>query len=490
MISGMDKQAGFFEEYVYGSMIPKEHILVKIREKIDFSFIEEETRDLYSGTMGRPAYPAELMFRMMFLEYYYNHSDVEISEMCRYNALYKYFAGLKIDGEIPDDTSLVVFRKRLGAERFERIFNRIIKECEKAGLLEGKRKLVDASKIVADVAIPNTVNLLRQGRKVLIRQILGERRKDFRRLAKKYYTREKEYQKPDEKKLEEELRKSREFLEEIDGKYSERVQKNVEAMRGIVRGQKRDRVVSFSDVDARFGQTKKEKESGFCGYKVHIAEDESEIVTSVDLLKGNQSEGEHLPELLDKEEEKGVKSKAVVGDGGYDNGNNYKEIKDRRMKAYITFNQRSRRKWKGFRYKRKQDKVECPAGKRSIGNIRQEKGNLYYFSVRDCGNCERKKECLKEGEDRARVFVRGEYIHMKERPYKIAMKLRKMIERKFGEAKRWHNMARARYRGQWRVKIQALMTFFVINIKRIVRLLEEKGMSTRCMEPGLGRAGP
>ena len=79
---------------------------------------------------------------------------------------------------------------------------------------------------------------------------------------------------------------------------------------------------------------------------------------------------------------------------------------------------------------------------------------------------------------------------MKDKPYKIAMTLRKMIERKFGEAKKWHNMARARYRGQWRVNIQALMTFFVINIKRITRLLEAKGMSFRSMEPGLGRAGP
>ena len=77
MISSMDKQAGFFEEYVYGNMIPEGHILVKIRERIDFSFIEEETRDLCSGSMGRPAYPAEMMFRMIFLEYYYNHSDVD-----------------------------------------------------------------------------------------------------------------------------------------------------------------------------------------------------------------------------------------------------------------------------------------------------------------------------------------------------------------------------------------------------------------------------
>ncbi|MEW6047499.1 MAG: transposase, partial [Bacillota bacterium] len=53
---------------------------------------------------------------------------------------------------------------------------------------------------------------------------------------------------------------------------------------------------------------------------------------------------------------------------------------------------------------------------------------------------------------------------------------RKMIERKFGEAKWWHRMDRARYRGKWRVAIQVLMTFIVLNAKRIARLLAERSL--------------
>ena len=36
------------------------------------------------------------------------------------------------------------------------------------------------------------------------------------------------------------------------------------------------------------------------------------------------------------------------------------------------------------------------------------------------------------------------------------------------------NLDRARYRGRWKVAIQALMTFLVINCKRIVKLLKER----------------
>jgi transposase len=157
-----DKQRNFFDDYIYNSLIPEEHILVKIKEGIDFSFVEEETKDLYSPDFGRPAHPAEIVFRMLFLEFYYNLSDVEVSRQCRYNILYRWFVGLRIEEKVPDDTSLVVFRRRLGEERFESLFNRVVEKAKGLGLLKERYKIVDATAVVADVAIPNTVNLLRQ----------------------------------------------------------------------------------------------------------------------------------------------------------------------------------------------------------------------------------------------------------------------------------------------------------------------------------------
>ena len=136
---------------------------MKIKEALDFSFVEEETKDLYSPDFGRPAFPAEVMFRMVFLEFFYNLSDVEVSRQCRYNILFRWFVGLKIEDRVPDDSSLVVFRKRLGEERFERLFARVVAEAKEKGLLKERYKIVDATVVVADVAIPNTVNLIRQG---------------------------------------------------------------------------------------------------------------------------------------------------------------------------------------------------------------------------------------------------------------------------------------------------------------------------------------
>ena len=104
---------------------------------------------MYAEELGRPSYPPEVMFKILFLEFYYNLSDVEVVKQLKFNVLFRYFVGLRTEDPIPDDTSLVIFRKRLGEERFEEIFDEFIKQCKDKGLLKGKLKLIDATHIIA-----------------------------------------------------------------------------------------------------------------------------------------------------------------------------------------------------------------------------------------------------------------------------------------------------------------------------------------------------
>jgi len=62
---------------------------------------------------------------------------------------------------------------------------------------------------------------------------------------------------------------------------------------------------------------------------------------------------------------------------------------------------------------------------------------------------------------------------------KKALEKRKRIEAKFGEAKKHHFLARARYRGRWRVAIQVFMTFLVMNLKRMIKLFHIKENSVK-----------
>jgi hypothetical protein len=98
------------------------------------------------------------------------------------------FVGLAVEDRVPDDTSLVVFRRRLGEERFERLFNRVVGKAKEEGLLRERYKIIDATAVVADVAIPNTVNLLRQGRRVILKEIAKKDGEAAERLKMEYLT--------------------------------------------------------------------------------------------------------------------------------------------------------------------------------------------------------------------------------------------------------------------------------------------------------------
>lgn len=55
--------------------------------------------------------------------------------------------------------------------------------------------------------------------------------------------------------------------------------------------------------------------------------------------------------------------------------------------------------------------------------------------------------------------------------YQGGMAERYKVERKYGEAKRWHGFGRCRCLGLLRYGIQAYLTMLVLKLKRIVTLL-------------------
>jgi hypothetical protein len=60
---------------LYDIIIEKDNLLLKIKENIDFSFINPMLKESYCEHFGRPAKEPELMFKLMFLKKLYDLSD-------------------------------------------------------------------------------------------------------------------------------------------------------------------------------------------------------------------------------------------------------------------------------------------------------------------------------------------------------------------------------------------------------------------------------
>ena len=145
-------QKSFFDSQIYDRLIPRDHILVRLNDTIDFSFVEEECRQYYS-LMGRRGENPVILFKMLLLSYMFDLSERSIEEHCNLNLAFKYFLGLEVDEKVPDHSTLSKFRDRIKVEGFTAIFNRIVEIARQKGLVSDKLRIVDSTHISANVDI-------------------------------------------------------------------------------------------------------------------------------------------------------------------------------------------------------------------------------------------------------------------------------------------------------------------------------------------------
>lgn len=81
---------------LYDLIVPKENLLRKINDLIDFSFIYDELLNKYCLNNGRNAESPVKMFKYLLLKSIYSVSDVDVVERSRYDMSFKYFLDLDV----------------------------------------------------------------------------------------------------------------------------------------------------------------------------------------------------------------------------------------------------------------------------------------------------------------------------------------------------------------------------------------------------------
>lgn len=137
-------ESSFFGNFVYNSIIPKDHPLRILKHIASFNELDHELKHLYSKN-GQHAYAPSLMMRILILQYLYNLSDTRTMEFVKYNIAAKYYVGLAVDQDVPDASDLTYFRQRLGDSYFQQIFQRTLHIAANHGLVIGEIALIDST---------------------------------------------------------------------------------------------------------------------------------------------------------------------------------------------------------------------------------------------------------------------------------------------------------------------------------------------------------
>jgi len=149
------------------------HPLCKLSPAIDWSVFETDFGPYYSEDQGRPAKPIRLMVGIHYLKYAFNESDESVVERLLENPYWQYFCGFEyFQHDLPvDPTTLVKWRKRVGAEKLELLLKETIEAARRCQVLKRsdlKRVNVDTTVMEKAIAFPTDSGLYQKMRVKLV----------------------------------------------------------------------------------------------------------------------------------------------------------------------------------------------------------------------------------------------------------------------------------------------------------------------------------
>ena len=473
-----------FSEYssLYDLIVPKENLLRKINDLIDFSFIYDELLNKYCTNNGRMAESPVRMFKYLLLKTIYTVSDIDVVERSQYDMSFKYFLDMNPEDDVINPSSLTKFRKlRLkDTDLLNLLINKTVTIAIEKGIIRSKSIIVDAT------------HTLSRSNPFLAIDVLRERSKLLRKTVYSFVQEFKEHmpEKNTYNDLEKELAYCKELEKRIGNEPSISSIPAVKEKLNLLKETVEDTQENFTlskDTDAKTGH--KSADSSFFGYKTHLAMTEERIITAAVVTSGEKGDGPELPRLLATSQKNGIDVDTIIGDGAYTGKENLKLTSEQNIKVVarlnVTIAQGARKDEDKFDYNKDADRFVCPAGHLAIRKARggtkdvgKNQVDTYYFDVEKCKTCPLKNGCYKDGAKTKTysVSIKSE-LHQDQMAfqqteyYKEKAKHRYKIEAKNSELKNVHGYDRAISYGITNMQMQGAIAIFAVNLKRILKLM-------------------
>lgn len=473
---------------LYDLIVEKDNELRRINDLIDFSFIYEELKDNYCLTNGRNAICPVRMFKYLLLKRMYKLSDKDLVARSKYDMSFKFFLGMAPEDPVIDSSSLTQFRKlRLkDINLLDLLIQRTTEIAIELGLIEIKAALiVDSTHSHSRYRSRSAAQYLNEQAKAVRKATY-----DFDETIKEKYP-----DKPAENDVKESMVYCEKLIEVVEKEEAiskiPAVKEKINYLKELVEDCKEGTEIS-NDPDARTGH--KSEDTSFFGYKTHLGMTKERLIVAAKVTSGEKSDGKYLKELVEKSEQAGLEVKAVIGDMAYSGKDNLILAKEKEFQLVSKLHPilTNERKDTGFEFNKDADLYVCPAGHLATGkSLRKRKNSKkrknrnsevqYRFDIEKCKVCPLRDGCYKEGAKSKTYTVSVKSSEHKEQEafqetelFRELARDRYMIEAKNSELKNRHGYNKANNSGLFGMEIQGATTIFVTNIKRIMKLIDQK----------------
>ncbi len=418
MLGRRERQEELFISGSLESLIPEDHILKRVDRILKLDWLEEEVRDTYCEGKGRPGIAPEAALRLMLAGFFLGLvQDRKLIREAQVNLAIRWFTGYRFDERLPDHSSLTRIRQRWGEELFERLFQRTVKQCIEAGLVNGDTVHVDSTLIRADVSLASFAR--RHSRRVW-EENQDSGPKTSASDPEAFFATDSRKEPP---------------------RPSYKQHTAVDDQKGIIV----DVAVTTCQVDE--GN--------------HLPEQLQQIqaTTGRSPQRITADSGYAHGHVLQRLEEAAIES--IIPPKPL--AQHHKSIPIYR-----------------FKYDAKHLIVRCPQGKKLKRSYQDDTGWFYKSRTEDCRHCPLRTRCLSPTVGRRSIHIGHGYdalLRARRKKGRWPSAWRKLYHRHrwqvegiHGEAKTQHGLHRAVRRGRWNVSIQALLTAATINLKRLAAL--------------------
>lgn len=467
---------------LYNLVVPKDNLLRRMDELVDFGFVYEELHVNYCHDNGRTAVDPVRMFKYLLLKSIFDLSDVDLVERSKYDLSFKLFLHMAPEEAVIEPSLLTKFRKlRLkDMKLLDLLIQKTVEIAIVQGIIRSKSLIVDSTHTKARYTQKTPQEVLRERSKKL-RKVIYSLDESMKNAFPA---------KPVTDVIEDEISYCQQLVVAIeeDERFAglPKVTGPLNLLKETI-ADDLEHLQTSADPDAKVGH--KSADSSFFGYKTHIAMSEERIITAATITTGEQSDGKQLQTLIEKSKVAGMKVETVIGDTAYSEKDNLAYSAQNEIELVAKLNplitQGNRKKEDEFEFNKDAGLYVCKAGHLATRRARQgKKGrgknqvDTYYFNVEKCKRCPLREGCYKEGAKSKTYSVSiksHEHLAQAEfqesEAFKTKAKERYKIEAKNSELKHRHGYDVASSSGLVGMEIQGAMAIFAVNLKRILKLM-------------------
>ena len=454
MLAHRERTQDWMSEHVY-RVLPLSPELQRMKDLFPEECIWEKAKPFYDMEMGRASEDPVLLTKILFLSFYYDvKGDAKTLETLTYRMDWRQFCDLPLDAPIPNRTTVVKFRRRVGLVVITGIFQAFLETLVARNLLDLSHRFFDGTPVKARASI----NVYRDEIYEATQEAIHGKLQHFQahqlaldpalnstpvNLTKSAYA-------PDNAALD---------------------ARRAEPMKPVAER------ASKGDPDARFQRGKHGKRSEL-GYEIFFSTDGKQLFLEDVQVASEPSQGQQV--FLNKLEQSEA-GQIWSADAEFTTG----EIAHKAEEKHVILNTPARPvnthglfPKTEFVYDADTDSYACPHGPcLSLRGTNHKTGERHYRPERGtCDGCPMRDECTRS--KTGRTVTRHKYEEDLERQREHARTeqavmgkvLRGIIaEGKFAEAVR-HGLKTLRYVGREMAILQSTLVAFILNIKRFIRL--------------------